>query len=293
MSEINNYLNDESFNDKQLVKELSVYVKNHNKKKLPINKKFVSDVIDIILNNSEIFFSTIEFNYEGNGISAWHPSTKRLSFNITNILNNAKDYSKGLNARIGNNRILSYFSVLDVITHELTHARQSYVEPDEKYNIYNSSNEYIETDYDAYDNNHDLILVERYANLRGLSIAYQVLSYVFPKKQIQKLRNVIYYYLIYGYGIEQDGVEYLADFGFDLNKDTKVISAIDIHNKILDSYSIEHAKSEPNEDMTLYDRVYLGLPITVDEFKKLRDIYIEMNKNTEINDDVKKLINKK
>ena len=56
MSEINKVLNDESKNDKELIKELSVYVKNHRDKNLSIDKKFFEDVIDITLKNIVFYF---------------------------------------------------------------------------------------------------------------------------------------------------------------------------------------------------------------------------------------------
>ena len=62
MEEINNILNDESHNDKQLIKELSIYIKNHRDKGLPINKKFFLNIINIILRNSEVDFNEINFN---------------------------------------------------------------------------------------------------------------------------------------------------------------------------------------------------------------------------------------
>ena len=62
MNYINYVLNDESNNDKQLVKELSVYVRNHAKNRLPIDRTFVKNIIDIILKNSEIDYNMIDFS---------------------------------------------------------------------------------------------------------------------------------------------------------------------------------------------------------------------------------------
>ena len=47
MDYINYVLNDESNNDKQLVKELSIYVRNHAKNRLPIDRTFVKNAIVI------------------------------------------------------------------------------------------------------------------------------------------------------------------------------------------------------------------------------------------------------
>ena len=59
MNEINIILNDESYDDKALVKELSIYIKNHRDKRLPIDGKFIKNITSIVLRNSEIICNEI------------------------------------------------------------------------------------------------------------------------------------------------------------------------------------------------------------------------------------------
>lgn len=94
MSEINRILEDESNNDKELIRELSVYVKNHRDKGLPINKKFVEDVASIILRNSEIDYDEIILNNDNSRLGAWWSQYGVVELNLTEILNNSKYLKK-------------------------------------------------------------------------------------------------------------------------------------------------------------------------------------------------------
>ena len=290
MNEINKILDDESNNDKELIRELSVYVKNHRDKGLPINGKFAKDIANIVLRNSEVDFEEIILNDDNRRMAAWWNEYGILEYNLTKILNYSKHVKKNwLNSKTGDNKVFAYYEVIASIIHEITHARQDYVTSNNKNTIYNPGNIFVKKHHNVYEEHHDEDLNERYANLREHVITYQVLSYIYPLKYINELRYDFLYYLLYGYKIDNGDEVISAPYETFTYDDTKIISAVDNYNSILESVSVEKVNIEANENMTLYDRLYLGLPITLEEYENIRHL---SNKMRAKNDDVKKLINK-
>lgn len=288
----NYILNDESNNDKLLVKEMSIYIKHHKNKKLPINRNFVKDIINIVLENSEIDYNMVKFIDEKDEIAYWDNYNKSLFFNITEILKEAKrTKSEILNSNIGDNNIFMYYDILVTIIHELTHARQEYVRNIEKNNIYNTGYALIDKNYDEYVEHHDEILVERYANLRGHLLAYQVLTYVYPYKQIKDFRNLICGYLLYGYKVNTNGNIVFAGEEYTLYNDCEIISAIDGYNEIMEKNLLPKVTIDLINDMSLYDRLYLGLSISTYEYHELRFLCEDMASGIKNDNDVKKLVN--
>ena len=291
MENVNNVLKDESNNDKQLIKDVSVYVKNHKDKNLPINKKFVKDILDIIFKNSEIDFEAINFIDVEDSIAYWDSEDTSVNFNITSMLNVAKIYRDELRSNVGDNRIFTYFSTLFVIFHELTHARQYYVMKNVGSNIYDSCFNFIEEMYYTYQCYHDETLIERYANLRGATLGYEVLSYVYPDKQIKDIRYFIYDHLMCGYNIvcDDDYVAFTRTSKF--SDDVEVVSALETYNEIMEACEYPKVNIDASNDMSLYERLYLGLPISIDEYRDLVFLQDDMQDDNEV-EDVKVLINR-
>ena len=285
MDEINYILNDQSKNDKDLIKELSVCINNHKNKKLPINKKFVKDIIDITLRNSEINFNEIVFTDDCD-YAMW-TSDKEFVFNIAGVLKNAEFVKDSTN--IGDNSIFIYYTIIMFVIHEVTHARQDYINKTERNEIYNSCDEFIDNNYDMYYKNHDIVLIERYANLRGNVIAYEVLSYVYPQEKLKEFRKIIYEYLFCGYEVDYDGEITIDSVDRILHENGKLISALDSYNELMNENLLPMINIEANDDMTLYERLYLGLPITNEEYTKLLSLYLHIDEKS---GSVKKLINK-
>lgn len=284
MEEINYILDDKSNNDKQLVKELSLYIKNHRDKRLKVNKKFITNIINIVLRNSEINYNAIDFKYKGI-IGGWNFYEGVLVLNITGILNTSNEINREWFSSKIDKRTISYYWILNVIIHEVTHSRQDYVKKNKQNRLYDTCDRLVDEKYDVYNDNHDTVLSERYANLRGTTLAYEVLSYIYPEKYIKSLRDICFTYLMHGYGINNHGEE--ADD--ILTKNSQIISAIESYNTLLEENSIEKVNIESNDNMTLYDKLYLGLPITVDEMKKLSKLFMNLSEES---GEVKKLINK-
>jgi len=289
MNEINKIIKDESHNDKELVKELSIYVKNHRDKNLPIDGKFIKDVASIIFRNSEIDFNYISLNNAG--VTTWNQFEKCPEFDILRtkkISRYMKDeWFKA--KKVGNARIFEYFEYLESVIHELTHGRQHDLVEKEKNEIYNSFYRLVEENYSFYNDHHDETLGERYANLRAAILAYQVLSYIYPSEYAHIFRKIILCYLLHGYHVVSDEEIIPADTVYDFYPNTQLISAIDHYNSLLKEADINQINIEANENMTLYDRLYLGLPITSLEYVNIYNLYRKLQYEHE---DIKTLINR-
>ena len=275
--EVNDILKDESKNDRDLIKELSVYVKHHRDSQLPINRAFVKGAVDIILKNSEVNYKGINFDYP-DGLAAWGLyDDDKLDFNITGLVGEAEYLKKGeLKSKEGDNRIFKYYYILSSAVHEITHARQDYLNKEYGNEIYNSGFEFLREYYIVYSLYHDDMLFERYANLRGDKITYETLSYVYPKEQIHELRKTMFTYLLSGYYINQDNMIFPAGYEWYLSDDAEVICALARYNELLELWS-NNAKAveiEADENMSLFNRLYLGLPITLEEYSKIKETYL-------------------
>ena len=289
MDEINKILDDESKNDKQLIKDISVYIKNHLAKKLPINKKFIEDIINIVLQNSEVDFTGVVFHNDEDNIAAWVNELKALIFNLTKIVNSGKEINKELLNTNKNDRIGIYFYSLTVIIHEITHARQHYITERYKHDLYSTGESLINKNYMDYLLNHDLILIERYANLRAESIAYQVMTYVYPEEKVRDLREQMFYHLFFGYNAVFEEEPKPQKRKTNYYEGATIVSPIENYNSILETNEIEQINNLPVNELSLYARLYLGLPITTEELNNLNEMYMSIDDTP---GDAKKLINK-
>lgn len=280
MEELNRILDDESINDKQLIKELSTYLKHHAKSNAPINRKFIERIVNIILDYTEISYNGLIF-VGGEDIAAWVDYYKIFLFNLTKMKQN--------NEFKMNKKIYDYYFALFTIVHEITHARQLYILDNKKNDLYSSSNSLIEKNENLYLENHDLVLTERYANLRGHNISYQALSYIYPYEELENLQEISFHYLLYGY------IVYMNEELISLKRKTNpydnsiITSPIDNYNFLLEDIGIEPVKTNIYADLPLYERLYLGLNITPDELNKIDDLYFSTDEKPA---DMRKLIRK-
>lgn len=267
MNEVNWILNDESNNDKQMIKELSTYIKNHRDKGLPINKKFVKDIVGIVAQNSELDYGSICFINDNKSIASFSLSpSKNLNFNINVMMKWAKLIRGYDHWQLADNRIIAYHYVLATIIHELTHARQFYLKDDEGHEMYKTF--YDTVSEEMYNGNERKFLIERYAAIRGYDIAFQVLSYIYPLEKIRQLQTRTLVYLLDDYVLDEES--------FDT---PVVISAIDTHNSIMRANGLSEVSIPLNENMTLYDRLYLGLPITFSEYIDMDNLFCDLAHN--------------
>ncbi len=304
MEDKNLILLDESYNDALMVKEVSTYLKNHIRSGKPISKKFVQDIMDIVLKNSEINFKSVSFT-DKTDVAAWNAGYQKFRFNIAAIVNQAKSLHKSrpYGERISDPNIYKYFFILECIFHELTHARQDYVREHYSHDIYTDCEDFINQNGELYQLFHDEVLIERYANLRGTTLAYKTLSYVYPKEKIRSFKNLIFNYLFYGYKINNEDEVFTPYTTWELYHDSNIISAADLYYSLsnipqveidIDEDSIDFSLLDPKEillsvmyrmaiddpvyfegeeNMSLYDRLYLGCSLTPEELYNLNWLY--------------------
>ena len=289
MDNIDYILNDKSKNDKELIKELSLFVSNHKSKNLPINKKFIGNITDIVLNNYEVNFNVIDYITNKNCQGEWGHEDNNISFNPDLIMICSKRL-KGY-AKINDDRIYSYYNAINIVIHEITHARQWYLNKIKKNPIYDSCINLINYNPNEYTTNHDLMLIERYAYLRGNSIAYEVLSYVYPIERVKNLRALLFQQMFYGYFIDNGDDDLIpAIRDNEVFDSSKMITPIDSYNKIMESNSLNKINIESINKLELYDRFYLGLDIDIYEYCELYNAYSDTFYGKGSNDDVKKII---
>ena len=276
MQDANSVLNDQSNNDYQLTKELSVFIRNHKNKHLPIDKKYYQTILDIVMRNSSVDYSNVYFTDNPSPNGEFNQDSGNILFNIDKINKQAESLNKkffnSVNERV-NPVIIRYYYSLGLIIHEITHATQYGLLPTDKSNIYYSSYDICTNHNETYSKNHDLILFERYANLRGFSLAYKVLSYIYPEKDILYLKEHIYAYLLYGYKVNRGGIIKDIVYFYNLDDEETIQSPVDTHNAIMDSCSIDNVQIESDDDMPLYDKLYLGLPLEIEEYCALLNTY--------------------
>ncbi len=277
MTDINYILKDDSKNDYQLVKELSIFIKNWNKKNLPVNKEFVIGALNIVLRNSEVNCETIRISSSVKSYAYYNHVKREIGINVSKLINDAKKVNVGLfNFDEDDIKIIVYFSFIHSIIHEITHARQEYLVATEKNPIYDSCFTLQREKPETYISNYKEILIERYAELRGYSIAFQVLSYIYPIEIINIFQFTLCFVLLNGYKVKENG---------------EIISAIESYNSLVDRVE-NKVNIDSNIDMPLYSRLYLGLPISQEEYEKVKDLPFAFAKRSAPKVEVKKLINK-
>ena len=64
---------------------------------------------------------------------------------------------------------------------------------------------------------------------------------------------------------------------------------IDNHNTIMEENSFNKVQIEANNNLSLYERLYLGLPLKIEEYRKILNIFDELKKEE---NDVQNMIKK-
>lgn len=267
MSDINNILKDQSNNDKILVKELSKYIINHRNNNGKFDKKLVNKIIDIVLRNYEINYSEIEYTDEGIYLGGWDHDEKIIIINMNLILKNANNTKDWFGFKDKN--IYRYYCIIETIIHEVTHARQQYINEKSYNNFYYNDFIFLEKNYDDYISNYEHILVERFAKLRGCIIGYNVMSYVCHENELDELKKMVFYTFLTGYDISFYGEKVDAGWEDILYEDSKIISPVEYHNELMENHSYTILNTIDYENMDLFERFYLGLNISLDEYQKL------------------------
>lgn len=270
MADLNYILQDQSSNDKLLVKELSVYIKNHRDKKKPIDKKLMLDIIKIIQSNDEdLSLDNIIF-LEDKRPFLGQCGDKEMYLYINNL--NAFYRRSNLCA---DRRLLAYQIILETILHEFTHAKQEFLIKEKGINYYKSSFELCDSNFDVYLDNYLIIPIERLAEIRGSILAYEVLSYIYKPSSIKMFRTYACDSLTIGY---YDG-------------DELQIPIENFREKMME-LEIDHQEPNMDDYTSLYDRLYLGKKVSEWEIQKIRELGLKIDDGTEKETNIKKLIKK-
>ena len=244
---------DSSKNDYQLVTELSKIVRSYKDKNKPVDRKFVNKVADVCLINSEINLKNgviiagnskeIENDYE----SCYGDDMITYSqLSLRNFYKKIDNFGSAYN--FGNHNMLSYYSVICTLIHEISHARQNYIANNYPYSfagmIYSYCSNVFESEPLFYDIYYDCFPEERNAFLRGNYIANMVIKHVYGDYDYDM------------YPLKRFG-DACKQFGYDY------------FDRLIPDVELTHEN--------FFERVWCGYKVTEDEFNHLIDLCISIS----------------
>ncbi len=266
-------LMDSSYNDYQLINELSKFVRSYYVKNKPVDRNYVEEIISILLRNDCI-------ELEGKGIYVYDVKGEIGCFYNNKIYYNcsrSKMYYDELKySLIGDNKEFGYYYTLQALVHEFTHAKQySLLSLDNDVSrIYKFCDYICEYRYDFYRYYYDKFPIERYAEIRGCYIAYLVMNRLGVNNLYYKMELIECLFGDY-FPNNESPLESFADICD--------ICGFDEFRGCIPEYDI-------NKD-SLWDRLLLGVAITDDEFDYLYDVFSKLGDRDYIcSDSVKKLV---
>lgn len=265
-------LMDSSYNDYQLINELSKFVRSYYVKNKPVDRNYVENVVSILLRNDciELDGKGVSFTddmyclgyYDGDKIYYNYMYTKDDNYNMkVSLINDHKE--------------LNYFNTMSTLIHEFTHVKQFAVANGDNNisKIYNFCLDVNESNPNFYCDSYDNLPIERYAEIRSYYISYLVMDRLgfdglfYRKKFLSTLLN-----------------------GYYLDKLFPLESFADTCDK-LGYYDFRCLIPEHDMNDSLWDRLCLGGKISLEEYYYLLNIYLDMfEKDYSCNDSVKKLI---
>lgn len=274
MNSIDNILMDDSDNDSLLTKELGKLIISHKNKNLTIDKSFIVSVFSTILKNyTSITLNNISFDDEQKILGFYFEGSINLCINnIVQSFSFKKHYDvKG----VGCKKMLGYFEIITTIIHEITHLKQDDLVIQGIQPYYESFNELFLYYYDHYSINYEIIPCERYAELKGQKIAINALSYAYDSNELLALKVKYLDTLLSGYEVNSNEIISPTAIYWDLEK----FLDLSIHHPDFDNV------------ISLYDRLYHGLDISVDEYYHVFDLFSFLKNNPNNKDSVRTLVN--
>lgn len=263
-------LMDSSKNDYQLVTELSKIVRSYKDKNKPVDRKFVNKVVDVCLINSEI-------NLNNGVIIAGNSKILENDFNscyvddtiiysslsLKNFYEMLDKFGSAYN--FGDRYMLSYYSVMCTLIHEISHARQDYIVKNYPYSfagmIYSYSNNVFENEQEFYDIYYDCFPEERNAFLRGNYIANMVIKHIYGDKLSLFFKELFFKELLINYDYDMYPLKRFGDackqFGHDY------------FDRLISDVELTHEN--------FFERVWCGYKITEDEYNHLIDLCISIS----------------
>lgn len=262
---VNSILSDYTI-DRRFIYDVSKVVKRYKDNNKRADVSFIREISGIFAG-----YNDVSLNYVGaipgyfKDAGGYYECFNELYVNFDCLFSEAKDIQKGIigghSFNAGDNAKFYNFVVFVTIIHELSHAKQDYIIKNNKglnADVYRFCSNLVEDNIEFYNLYHDLFPFERYANLYSLKIASEVFDYVYKNRNNLVFNLDYLYMLIQDYIDSVDGPLYrfqslcelfkCEDFGF-------LFSRVD------------------NSNLQLYDRLFLGLPISDEEYLKVKNIY--------------------
>lgn len=260
-------LMDSSKNDYQLVSELSKIVGSYKTKNKPVDRKFVYKIANVCLINNEVDLKNgliiagnskkIENDLEscyGDDMITYSQLSLRNFYKKVNGFGSAYNF--------GDRNMLSYYSVICTIIHEMSHARQDYIVKNYPYTfagmIYSYCSNVFECEPLFYEIYYDCFPDERNAFLRGNYIAGKVMNYVYGDKLSLFFKELFFEELLINYDHDMYPLKRFDDackrFGYEY------------FDKLIPNVELTHEN--------FLERVWCGYKITKDEYDYLIDLSI-------------------
>lgn len=255
MDILNFYLGDKTRNDNTLIYDLLNIVNYYIKHNLQPDYKLVEKIVDVYLSLEVNIVDRLKFEkLSFSDLGVGYYLNKELTIDIKNIkkwVESDKKYLNKENLYIDNINVLYIYEILNTVFHELTHAKQDYLleqNPD-KYIIYEIDDELTEKEYE---NLYEYLLTERYANIRGTTLACSILS----KLNISNNDKICLKYL--------ELTEYLYLY-------EKSYPFLEFANALYEENETKLKISETKE-LDLIDRTHYGSFISDIEYDNLNDL---------------------
>ncbi len=284
--ELDDLINTGLINEYRMIDDIAKIIYDHKKSGKAIDKKLIARILDAYLENEMpvVDYLQVEINPRYLGAFVRKDKTIRINFNSIYMDSkiSKKESKKYYNvSNIGNEQFFRYFAFLEVIFHELTHARFTYLVHDnmKDYPILNSGFDNLVLNNNFYHKHHDLFPEERYSNITGSWIAHQILSSVYKNKDLLKFPKLI-------------ELEYLLGY-YELDHNEMFLSPLECYNETTLSYNriysndnkykyskkqglvdITESIPEPEEikELSLYQKMFLGTTISQEEYDEVNDI---------------------
>lgn len=254
--------------DRRMIYDISKVVKKYKENKKRADVDFCNEVCDIFSKYNCInlnYVGAASFQDEFAGVCCGDIDELYINFSrLINIAKVHKDSSiDGHKYNFGDNNRLYNFLTLFTLLHELAHAKQFYVIKNSKdlnSEVYQFCSNLVVEENALYHLYHDTVPWERYADLFGFECATEVFDYVYKDKNSYAYR--LYY------------LDALMSFYFDdpMGPLNQFSEGCDLNN--YDRFDLLLNKLDKDE-LSLLERLFLGLPINQENLNKLEDIYCD------------------
>lgn len=243
--------------------------------KLP-DRNFINEVVNTVIEYYELnsFISNIEYNY--NYIASYSFISKVLKFDIDNIIKSIDDRLKRSTSIYNLNELklleryeLTCYETIYTILHELEHVKQvKLVKTTDKNNLevalIKDSIYMLSINQGLYKKNHDIFPIERMAVIRSNSSIIEML-----KLDSDTANSLSSIYIKRCNSYKKD---YYSNDNFPLLEYvTSTNSELYYENILINKKNTKKILRKSKKNLSLNDRIILGLPITTNEYDGIED----------------------